>query len=261
MCLYHVDTIALLHIFGNRKPKVCKVSDLRGVLAKMTVDYVNNTNQRTPCVLVLDASYSMSTKTSSGKTRMQLLNEGLREFEAALKSDTTALTRVQVSIVIVGGPNSTAELLMDWTDANYFSAFKLTEGGNTPLAEGLEVGLSLVETAKENLRQNGISYTRPWMFVMSDGEPTSDRSLWEATAAKCKTSIKDKKLAIFPIAIDSLSDTKLSEISDIPPAKMEGTKFREFFVWLSDSLSAVTRSRPGETTELPDTDPWRHVGT
>ena len=99
------------------------------------------------------------------------------------------------------------------------------------------------------------------MFVMSDGEPTSDRSLWKATAAKCKTSIKDKKLAIFPIAIDSLSDTKLNEISDIPPAKMEGTKFREFFVWLSDSLSAVTRSRPGETTELPDTDPWRHVGT
>ena len=36
----------------------------------MTVDYVNNPNQRTPCVLILDASYSMSTKTSSGKTRI-----------------------------------------------------------------------------------------------------------------------------------------------------------------------------------------------
>ena len=42
----------------------------------MTVDYINNTNQRTPCVLVLDASYSMSTNTPSGKTRIKLLNEG-----------------------------------------------------------------------------------------------------------------------------------------------------------------------------------------
>ena len=227
----------------------------------MTVDYINNTNQRTPCVLVLDASYSMSTKTSSGRTRMELLNDGLREFENALKADNTSLTRVQVSIVIVGGPNSTAELLMDWTDANYFSAFKLTAGGNTPLAEGLEVGLNLVETAKQNLRQNGISYTRPWMFVMSDGEPTSDRALWTATATKCKEAIRDNKLLIFPIAIDSFSDSKLNEISDTPSAKMEGTKFKEFFVWLSDSLSAVTRSRPGDKVELPDTDPWRHVGT
>lgn len=228
----------------------------------MTVDYVNNPNQRTPCVLVLDASYSMSSKTPSGKTRIQLLNEGLKEFEKALKDDSTALTRVQVSIVIVGGPNSTAELLMDWTDANYFSAFNLTEGGNTPLAEGLDIGLDLVETAKSNLKQNGVSYTRPWMFVMSDGEPTSHHSLWTATAAKCKQAIADKKLMIFPIGIDGASGgtQRLNDISDKPCLNMEGTKFNEFFVWLSDSLSAVTRSRPGETVELPETDPWRHVG-
>ena len=227
----------------------------------MTVDYVNNPNQRTPCVLVLDASYSMSTKTSSGKTRIQLLNEGLKEFEKALRSDSTALTRVQVSIVLVGGPNSTAELLMDWTDANYFTAFKLKEGGNTPLAEGLELGLNLVETAKSNLNQSGLSYTRPWMLVMSDGEPTSLQSDWKTAAEKCKQAITNKKVMIFPIGIDSASGGKrLDEISDRPCNDMQETKFNEFFVWLSESLSAVTRSRPGDTVELPDTDPWRHVG-
>ena len=228
----------------------------------MTVDYVNNPNQRTPCVLVLDASYSMSTYASGGKTRMQLLNEGLKEFEKALKADSTALTRVQVSIVIVGGPNATAELLMDWTDANYFTAFNLKEGGNTPLAEGLEIGLDLVATAKKNLRQNGISYTRPWMFVMSDGEPTSAHSLWKSTSEKCKKAIDDKKLLIFPIGIDTASGShqRLNDISHTPCANMEGTKFVEFFQWLSESLSAVTRSRPDQSVELPDTDPWRHVG-
>jgi len=203
----------------------------------------------------------MSTKTSSGKTRIQLLNEGLKEFEKALRSDSTALTRVQVSIVLVGGPNSTAELLMDWTDANYFTAFKLKEGGNTPLAEGLELGLNLVETAKSNLNQSGLSYTRPWMLVMSDGEPTSLQSDWKAAAEKCKQAITNKKVMIFPIGIDSASGGKrLDEISDRPCIDMQETKFNEFFVWLSESLSAVTRSRPGDTVELPDTDPWRHVG-
>lgn len=228
----------------------------------MTVDYVNNPNQRTPCVLVLDASYSMSSKTKSGKTRIQLLNEGLKEFERALKADSTAYTRVQVSIVIVGGPNSTADLLMDWHDANYFNAFNLREGGNTPLAEGIEIGLELIETAKVNLRQNGISYTRPWMIVMSDGEPTSHHKLWTDTAENCKNAINDKKVVIWPISIDgaSGSDQRLNDISDQPCIKMEDTKFEEFFLWLSDSLSAVTRSRPGETVEYPDTNPWRHVG-
>ena len=106
MCLYRVDTIALLQIFGKLNSNVCNVGSPNGVLAKMTV-YVNNTNQRTPCVLVLDASYSMSTRHHLVR-QIQLLNEGLKEFESAMKSDTTALTRVQVSIVIVGGPNSTA---------------------------------------------------------------------------------------------------------------------------------------------------------
>jgi len=226
----------------------------------MTVDYINNTNQRTPCVLVLDASYSMSSKTKSGKTRIQLLNEGLKSFEEALKADTSALTRVQVSIVIVGGPNSKAELLMDWTDANMFTSFNLSEGGNTPLAEGMELALGLVESAKQNLRMNGVSYTRPWIFVMSDGEPTSAPTDWDRAKNNCINAINDNKCLIFPIAIDVDGPSKLDEISNTPTARMEGTKFNEFFTWLSDSLSAVTRSRPGEKIDLPETDPWRNVG-
>lgn len=96
---------------------------------------------------------------------------------------------------------------------------------------------------------------------MSDGEPTSLQSDWKTAAEKCKQAITNKKVMIFPIGIDSASGGKrLDEISDRPCIDMQETKFNEFFVWLSESLSAVTRSRPGDTVELPDTDPWRHVG-
>ena len=226
----------------------------------MTVDYVNNTNQRTPCVLVLDASYSMGAKTSSGKSRIEELNEGIKELENALKSDTTALTRVQLSVVAVGGPTQSAEMLMDWTDASNFTAFELSNGGSTPLAEGLNIALELIETSKENLRANGISYTRPWMIVISDGEPTSSNNSWEAAISATQTAVADRKVEIFAIAVEGASEQKLNDIANRPCAKLSGMKFKELFVWLSDSLSAVTHSRPGEEISLPETDPWRSVG-
>ena len=142
--------------------------DQNSDVAVLSVDYSSNPNQRTPCVLVLDASYSMSQQTSSGKSRIEALNEGIVALEQALKTDETALTRVQLAIVVVGGPTEDADIMMDWTDVNHFSAFPLTPGGMTPLGKGIQIGLDLVEEGKEALRASGISYTRPWMFVMSD---------------------------------------------------------------------------------------------
>ena len=41
------------------------------------VDYSANPNQRTPCVLVLDASSSMEQREADGRTRISALNEGV----------------------------------------------------------------------------------------------------------------------------------------------------------------------------------------
>ena len=226
----------------------------------MTVDFINNSNQRTPCILVLDASYSMSTITSSGKTRMEELNYGLKELERELKSDYTALSRVQICVVVVGGPSNSAELMLDWTDAVNFQSFQIRADGQTPLAEGLEIGLDMVELAKVNLKAVGISYTRPWMMVISDGEPTSESAVWQRAVARTKLAEKNKKVEIFAIGVEGADIRKLSEISNRPALMLSGMKFKELFVWLSESLSAVSRSRPGQEASLPDTDPWKNVG-
>ena len=226
----------------------------------MSVDFINNFAQRTPCVLVLDASYSMSTKSSSGKTRMQELNQGIVELENALKADQTAISRVQLSIVVVGGPSNSAELMMDWTDAANFAAFSIQANGGTPLAEGIEIGLRQVETGKSNLKTNGISYTRPWMIIISDGEPTSDAADWVRATTKSQDAEKQNQVEIFSIAVEGANISKLNEISSRPSVQLSGMKFKELFVWLSESLSAVTRSRPGEQLNLPDNDPWKNVG-
>ncbi len=229
-------------------------------VTSIAVDYGANPNQRTPCVLILDASHSMSAMTSTGKTRMQALNEGIEALEQALRGDETALTRVQLAIVIVGGPSEDADLMMDWTDVANFSAFPLQTGGMTPLGKGIQIGLDLVEEGKQNLRSAGISYTRPWMLVISDGGPTDPGSVWKAASQECREAEEAKKVEVFCIGVEGADLIKLGELSKKPPLMLEGVKFQELFQWLSDSLSAASRSRPGDKLELPSTDVWRNVG-
>lgn len=224
------------------------------------VDYINNPNQRTPCLLVLDASYSMGAVQKSGKRPIDALNDGLKSLEIELKKDPSALTRVQLSIVCVGGKKNDASILMDWTDVVNFEAFNLMPDGNTPLGEGLLLGLKTLEDAKKNLNSAGISYTRPWMMVISDGEPTSDALLWDRAIAECSKAQSERKVEIFAIAVEGASIQKLSQISTRPVSTLDGLKFNELFVWLSKSLSAASKSRPGDKLELPTTDTWRNVG-
>lgn len=226
----------------------------------MSTDYINNPNQRTPCVLVLDVSGSMNDKTPTGRSRIQELSAGLFALQEALNEDSTALVRVQLAVVSVGGPRSQAEVMMDWTDATHFQAFNLSAYGGTPLAVGLRLGLDLIEQAKQNLKASGVSYTRPWMMVISDGEPSDSQSDWDHAVLKCQLAEEGNKVEIFSIGVDGADLNKMSEFSKRPPLVLADMKFRELFVWLSASLSAASRSRPGDQVSLPSTDPWRNVG-
>ena len=226
----------------------------------LNIDFTGNPNQRTPCVLVLDASGSMAENTSTGKTRIIELNTGIKAFESALRSDDTSIARVQLAIVSIGGPNNDAEVMMDWTDAINFEAFDLTTGGATPLGKGLCLALGLVEDAKSSLKANGISYTRPWIIVVSDGAPTDNTEQWNLAVKECLGAEKNKKVEIFSIGVEGADLNKLGQFSTKPPLMLSGMKFEELFVWLSSSLSAASRSRPGDSVQLPSTDPWRYVG-
>jgi uncharacterized protein YegL len=226
-----------------------------------SIDYSGNANQRTPCVLVLDCSGSMATSTGSGRrTRMDALNDGIAALQSELLSDDTALVRVQLAIVSVGGPSNDADIMLDWTDATEFQSFPMRADGPTPLGKGVQIALQMVEQAKTNLRAAGVSYTRPWMMVISDGEPTDPSDVWTSAVAACRDAETARRVEIFSIGVEGANLAKLGELSSKPPQMLSGTKFRELFVWLSASLSAASRSRPGETIQLPSPDPWRNVG-
>lgn len=215
-----------------------------------------NPNQRTPCLLVLDSSGSMEVKTSKRTTRIDELNTGLSVLEEELKKDPTARTRVQLAIVCVGGAAGEADIMLDWTDANDFSAFDLVAGGTTPLGKGLNLALQLVESQKQAYKTKGISYTRPWIMVISDGEPTDSPSEWQLAVDACRAAEGKKRCVIYPIGVEGVNVAKLQEISTTPVLLLNEVKFIELFQWLSASLSSASRSAENDTVQLPSTSPW-----
>ena len=216
--------------------------------------------QRTPCMLVLDSSGSMS-ETVAGKTstRIEELNRGLQMLKKELCDDETASMRVQLAVISVGGPSHSAELSMDWTDAKDFQPPTLEAEGPTPLARGMRLALHHVDRQKRELNAHGIAYTRPWVMVISDGEPSDGRDTWNAIVEECRAAEAARRYVIFPIAVEDGNLRVLQALSSTRVARLSSTRFKEYFVWLSSSLVCVSRSRPGDSVALPAIDPWGYV--
>lgn len=215
------------------------------------VEFVDNTNQRTPCVLLLDISGSMA-----GEPIRQL-NEGLKAFEEELKNDPVAALRVQVMVVAVGGPED-VRVVQPWTDAADFTAPTLYASGMTPLGHGMGIALDEIASQKAVYDANGISSTRPWVVMISDGCPNDYG--WESFADQSLQEEQDKRVIVFPIGTKGANFEALGRFSTKTPKLLKGLQFRELFVWLSRSMSTVSASVPGEKVSLPTTDSWAEIG-
>lgn len=231
-------------------------------MKEIVPQYHNNPAQRTPCLLVLDASGSMDEVVpATGRKRIEELNQGLALLQQELMNDDTAALRVQLAIVCVGGPAGDADLLMDWTDAMQFQAPQLYAGGLTPLGQGMRMALQLVEQQKQQLKSHGVGYTRPWIMVISDGEPTDNPQVWQAVAQECRAADAAKRCIIYPIGVGGANMAALQQLSPTPALKLDEAKFRDLFQWLSSSLSSMSRSRPGEQVQIAAPSPWTVVSS
>ncbi|KAB8038148.1 vWA domain-containing protein [Janthinobacterium aquaticum] len=219
------------------------------------VALVDNTEQRTPLVLVLDCSGSMD------GPLINMLNEGLALLEEELKSDVIASKRVRI-LVIEFGAHDEALVASNWCDAMDFTAPRLEASGTTPTGHAVELALAEIEQEKQRFRSAGVAYTRPWLFLMSDGEPTDN---FQAAAQMARRAEQDNKVAIFPIAVGDQANTEVlgqfSSRGERGVKQLRGLQFRELFLWLSASMQVVSQSRPGQQAQLASTDGWSVVST
>jgi len=224
-------------------------------------EFVDNPEPRCPCVLLLDTSGSMNDakKISQSLSPIQKmlneslasrtvrpideLNAGLLDFRGELMADELAVKRVEISLVTFGP----VRRLTDFQTPDLFRAPKLAAEGDTPMGQAIEKAVEIIRDRKASYRQNGISYYRPWIFMISDGEPTDD---WRRSAELVHAGEQTKAFAFFAVGVEGANFDILNRIAVRQPLKLSGLRFREMFMWLSSSLSSVSRSSPGDEVAL-----------
>jgi len=202
-----------------------------------SVEFAQNTEPRCPCLLLLDTSGSMRGKA------IDELNAGIRQFRDELFADDMAQKRVEVAIVGFGPVRT----LTEFQTPDVFEPPTLVASGDTPIGEAIDTGLNLLDQRKQTYRNNGVSYYRPWVFLITDGGPTDH---WQSAAERVKQGEAANHFSFFAVGVEGARMDVLSQLTTRPPLKLQELRFRDLFKWLSNSLSAVSKSQMGTPVPL-----------
>ena len=207
------------------------------------VEFAENPEPRCPCVLLLDTSGSMQ------GDPIEALNQGLLSLKDELLKNSLASRRVEVAIITF---DTNVNIVQDFVTADQFNPPILTAQGLTTMGAGIHKALDMVEDRKSLYRANGIAYYRPWVFMITDGEPQGELDhLIEQAAQRLQVDEANKRVAFFTVGVENANMMRLNQLAVRTPLKLKGLNFIEMFVWLSASMSAVSHSQVDEQVALP----------
>ncbi|MEH2073971.1 MAG: VWA domain-containing protein [Nostoc sp.] len=204
-------------------------------------EFVENPENRCPVILLLDTSGSMSGK------RIQELNRGLAAFKEDVQKDSQASLSVEVAMITFG---PIVKLTQDFVTIDQFTPPILEVGGLTPMGAAIEYALDFLENRKQTYKDNGILYYRPWVFLITDGDPNDS---WQSAAQRLREAEAQSRLLFFAVGVEDADMNILKQISvpERPPIMLNGLDFRELFVWLSASMKRVSSGKVGQAVALP----------
>ncbi|MEM7369740.1 MAG: VWA domain-containing protein [Bacteroidota bacterium] len=205
----------------------------------------SNYEQKCTCVMVLDVSGSMKGEP------IDKLNQGLQDFYQDIQGDLTTSNRLELSIVTFG---SKVDCLVEPSLADNITLPTLIADGSTKLVDGVRKGIEVALARKKWYNDTGQPYYRPWVILITDGEPDKNQDV-DGLRREIEMGVQGKSFLFFAIGVEQANMEMLNTISTktMPPAKLAGLKFSEFFNWLSNSMDIITSSEEGQVVNLPNT--------
>lgn len=210
------------------------------------VDIANPQHPHCATVLVLDTSGSMS------GDKIRQLNDGLSFFKEDVQGDELARKRVDVGIVTFG---SRVDVAHGFSSVEALGDPRYRADGSTPMGEAILTAVDLVKRRKDEYRAMGTDYYRPWIFLLTDGEPTDMKrgdDTWEKVVRAVHQGEASKEFLFFAVGVEPADMELLTELAppERPPVRLRRGRFQEMFAWLSRSQQRVSASRVGENVAL-----------
>jgi uncharacterized protein YegL len=241
-----------------------------------SAEAASNYEQKCLCVLVLDVSRSMHEviddknvrdtgrmEVIDGKTyriveggtmKIDELNNGLQDFYREISVDDSSSQRLEVSLITFSDVVTTVQ---EPALVENFTMPVLDANGETAMVDAVNVAIDKVQARKDWYKQTGQNYYRPWIILMTDGEPDKGQNV-AGLAKRIKTDTAAKKYAFLSIGVQGANMSVLNQIAgNIPAMPLQGAKFSQFFKWLSASIGgAITNAEDGQTTPPPNPGGW-----
>jgi len=201
-------------------------------------EFVENPEPRCACVLIVDTSASMQ------GDPIRQLTAGIASFKDELVADTLAAKRVEIAVV---GFGSVVQILSHFSTPDRFVPPELEASGETFMGTAILQAIDLLAERKATFNEHGLAYYRPWIFLITDGEPTDD---WSVAALRVAEGEERRQFQFFAVGVEGANMEKLSRIARRQPLQLKGLRFRDLFEWLSRSLQSVSRSQTGDSVPL-----------
>jgi uncharacterized protein YegL len=120
------------------------------------------------------------------------------------------------------------------------------------MGEGVLKAMALVDERKAAYKRNGVDYYRPWVFLLTDGEPQGEPSeRFDEARQRVYAAEKAKQVAFFAVGVEGANMERLAQLTPRAPARLVGLDFAGMFVWLSKSAQAVSHSETSDQVALP----------
>ncbi|MDR1348071.1 MAG: VWA domain-containing protein [Prevotellaceae bacterium] len=213
-----------------------------------SAESATNYEQKCLCVLVLDVSGSMN------GTPITELNRGLQDFYNEISADDSTSQKLEVSLITFSHIVTTVQ---EPSLVEGFTMPALKANGSTVMVDAVNEAIQKVQARKDWYKSTGQNYYRPWIILMTDGEPDPNQDV-DGLASRIKADTAGKKYAFLPIGVEGANMSVLNKIAgDIPAMPLQGAKFSQFFKWLSASMGTVVNHEEGQKVDLTQgADDW-----